>query len=68
MQEAFVAALLAIAKSLEGSAIGEKSAAGEISDAWVDVSASDDDLDDNKFWKAIKLQIEILREGMDTKQ
>lgn len=76
MQEAFVAALLAIARN-EG-ADGDNSddsgdegygvATVDLADEWVGVvdpaSRDDVDLEHLKLWVEIKKQIEILREGL----
>lgn len=61
MQEAFVAALLAIAQ-------GKKEKAEGLGDGWVDVLEADDgddDLDGNLLWDEIQKQIEILRHGIE---
>ncbi|KAG9495544.1 hypothetical protein J7337_013793 [Fusarium musae] len=68
IQEAFVAALLAIARRSE-----DKPAVGGSSEAWVLISdefggalASDNDaIDKLELWIEIKKQIKILREGME---
>lgn len=60
MQEAFVAALLAIAQ-------GKEKAEG-LGDGWVDVledDDGDDDLDGNVLWNEIQRQVEILRHGIE---
>ncbi|KAI5917403.1 ATPase [Camillea tinctor] len=76
MQEAFVAALLAIArrKTTTTTTTGKGEDVGE---GWVDVSAvreggeggddgdDDDGLKDLVLWVEIKKQVEILREGME---
>ncbi|KAI1333486.1 ATPase [Xylariaceae sp. FL0016] len=65
MQEAFVAALLAIARNSNGK---ETVCPEDIDGDWVDICASrieDEDLDDLVLWVEIKKQIIILREGMD---
>lgn len=72
MQEAFVAALLAIAR---GGTV-DFGAAPEEPDDWVDVAAAadgakgaerraDKDIDDLLLWVEIQKQVAILREGMD---
>jgi transitional endoplasmic reticulum ATPase len=63
MQEAFVAALLAIAQS-------EKDSSERLDDGWVDIREGDDedddgDLDGNVLWNEIQKQIEILRHGLE---
>ncbi len=75
MQEAFVAALLAIARS-EGDDHDESSpsddeygvATVDLADEWVGVvdpvSRDDVDLEHLKLWVEIKKQIAILREGI----
>lgn len=68
IQEAFVAALLAIARRSE-----DKPVVGGSPEAWVLVSdelgdalASDNDaIDKLELWIEIKKQIKILREGME---
>ncbi|KAI3393465.1 hypothetical protein diail_4229 [Diaporthe ilicicola] len=61
MQEAFVAALLAIAQ-------GERNKPEYLDGGWVDILDDDDgdeDLDGNVLWTEIQKQVEILRHGMD---
>lgn len=61
MQEAFVAALLAIAQSKKDRPDG-------LDDGWVDVLEGDDgegDLDGNVLWDEIQKQVEILRHGLE---
>ena len=71
MQEAFVAALLAIARGRDDSIAlqGMKALTLDMADdGWVEVlRRAHDDKDLEKFvlWVEIKKQIEILREGMD---
>lgn len=66
IQEAFVAALLAIAKRTEKSRPSGQRLGGDIDDEWVGVGCDDDDdLDCLVLWVEIKKQIEILREGID---
>ncbi|KAI0802370.1 ATPase [Xylaria sp. FL0064] len=74
MQEAFVAALLAIARRSNGAErrSGE-SLTRDMGDGWVDVcvgggGGDDDDLDDLVLWVEIKKQIETLREGMESEK
>lgn len=75
MQEAFVAALLAIARNegADGSDAGDSDdeygvATVDLADEWVGVvdptSRDDVDLEPLKLWVEIKKQIEILREGI----
>ncbi|KAI0481759.1 P-loop containing nucleoside triphosphate hydrolase protein [Xylaria cf. heliscus] len=70
MQEAFVAALLAIARrSKDGEKRrSEDSFTRDAGDGWLDVcgGGDHDDLDDLPLWIEIKKQIETLREGMDS--
>ncbi|KAI1419814.1 ATPase [Xylaria sp. FL1777] len=71
MQEAFVAALLAIARrSKDGETRSEESLTREMGDGWLDVcgGGDDGDLDELVLWIEIKKQIEILREGMESEQ
>jgi transitional endoplasmic reticulum ATPase len=77
MQEAFVAALLAIARD-EGAKDGYESSSDDeygiatvdLADEWVGVvdpdpaSRDDVDLEHLKLWVEIKKQIKILREGL----
>ncbi|KAM0279549.1 hypothetical protein ACHAQH_004504 [Verticillium albo-atrum] len=68
IQEAFVAALLALAR--KGSEGEERRTSGASADAWVVVSdgvgeGSGDGLDKLVLWVEIQKQIEILREGID---
>jgi hypothetical protein len=69
MQEAFVAALLAIARnSAAGAGRGgdESGLTEDLGDGWVGVHAvGDGDLEELVLWVEIKKQIEILREGME---
>ncbi len=70
MQEAFVAALLAIARRSPGFQEIEGVLIHEMDDGWVGVaggSNDDDDLDDLILWVEIKKQVKILREGMEEK-
>ncbi|OTA95535.1 hypothetical protein M434DRAFT_393752 [Hypoxylon sp. CO27-5] len=69
MQEAFVAALLAIARKEKGIDFSyEKPLMQEMSDGWVGVLDGDhDDLDDFILWVEIKKQVAILRESMKEK-
>ncbi|KAH8674182.1 P-loop containing nucleoside triphosphate hydrolase protein [Xylariales sp. PMI_506] len=76
MQEAFVAALLAIARGKKkkdhahGSE-GRTEEPVELADGWVDIVSAegshDKDLDDFILWVEIQKQIAILREGMERK-
>jgi hypothetical protein len=61
IQEAFVAALLAIAGAREGK--GKVKGAEEEEDEWV-VTESGDDLEDLELWVEIKKQVAILRESL----
>ncbi|KAH8885501.1 P-loop containing nucleoside triphosphate hydrolase protein [Thozetella sp. PMI_491] len=66
MQEAFVAALLAIARASDGSAF-EGDWVQDTADDWVDVRPADGgDLKDNVLWSEIQKQIAILREGLES--
>lgn len=69
MQEAFVAALLAIARREKGIDFSyEKPLMQEMNDDWVAVLEGDhDDLDDLILWVEIKKQVAILRESMKQK-
>ncbi len=68
IQEAFVAALIAIAQ--KSRVAGEWDFKGdEIEDGWVGVASEDNgDLDDLALWVEIKKQVAILREGMQERQ
>ncbi|KAG7137154.1 putative ATPase YjoB like protein [Verticillium longisporum] len=64
IQEAFVAALLALAR--RGSGAGERRTSGASADAWIVVSDdAGDGLDKLVLWVEIQKQIEILREGIN---
>ncbi len=68
IQEAFVAALITIARGSDEAWMGWASAAdNEIEDGWVGVAGpeDDDDLDGLVLWAEIKKQVAILREGME---
>jgi hypothetical protein len=69
MQEAFVAALLAIARRSDEEG---KEDEGGVEGDWISVGEEDADDDDDglekiPLWKEIKKQIAILREGMEEK-
>ncbi|RYC56798.1 hypothetical protein CHU98_g9410 [Xylaria longipes] len=70
MQEAFVAALLAMARrSKGGERRSEESLTRDVGGGWLDVCGGGDghgDLDDLPLWVEIKKQIETLREGMES--
>lgn len=75
IQEAFVAALLAIAqKAKKEKPVRSFSDAGgqlttqELEDEWVSVVDGGDELEDLVLWVEIKKQIKILREGMEDKR
>ncbi|KAI1124773.1 ATPase [Nemania abortiva] len=70
MQEAFVAALLAIARrSQRVERRSEESLTRDVGDGWLDVrGGGDDGLDDLVLWVEIKKQIETLREGMESEK
>ncbi|KAI1457479.1 P-loop containing nucleoside triphosphate hydrolase protein [Annulohypoxylon moriforme] len=69
MQEAFVAALVAIARREEGiDPSYEHPLTEEMTDGWVGVLGDDDDLDGLILWKEIKKQIAILRDSMEQEQ
>ncbi|GJD04241.1 ATPase [Colletotrichum higginsianum IMI 349063] len=73
IQEAFVAALLAIARQSDGSSGGKKRESArpalteQLDDDWLGVvdASGDEDLKKLVLWVEIKKQIEILREGME---
>lgn len=67
MQEAFVAALLAIARRSDEEGEDEE---GIVEGDWIAIGADDHDgdgLEKNPLWVEIKKQIAILREGMEEK-
>ncbi|KAI1815905.1 ATPase [Poronia punctata] len=67
MQEAFVAALLAIARRSGGPlrSSGDR-LTRDVGDGWLDICGGDgDDLDDLVLWVEIKKQVKTLREGME---
>ena len=73
MQEAFVAALLAIARSASPGTTGEDGDGSMVEDVdgdWVGVheSGRDGGLDKNVLWIEIKKQIKSLRKNMDQEQ
>ncbi|KAK7749287.1 hypothetical protein SLS62_008256 [Diatrype stigma] len=67
MQEAFVAALLAIARRSKSEISQEEEITEDLGDGWLSVHSlgDDNDLDKLVLWVEIKKQVEILREGMD---
>jgi hypothetical protein len=71
IQEAFVAALLAIARTKQGVIVDYQGQTPKSGDEWVDIMATDggegDGLDTLILWIEIKKQVAILREGMDPK-
>ncbi|KAK7949531.1 hypothetical protein PG988_016170 [Apiospora saccharicola] len=72
IQEAFVAALLAIAqkgkkeKKLRSS--GGELTTQDLDDDWVGVGGGGNELEDLVLWVEIKKQVKILREGMEEKR
>ncbi|KAI1496902.1 ATPase [Biscogniauxia marginata] len=74
MQEAFVAALLAIARRTKGSSgsrrHSEEASTRDMGDGWLGICAvgEGNDLMELVLWVEIKKQVEILREGMETKK
>ncbi|KAI1154714.1 P-loop containing nucleoside triphosphate hydrolase protein [Nemania diffusa] len=71
MQEAFVAALLAIARrSQHEGRYGEEPQARDADDGWLEVGGGggDGDLDELVLWVEIRKQIETLREGMESEK
>ncbi len=69
MQEAFVAALLAVARRMRFS-LGEiDDLMEEMGDGWIGVIDSEkDDLSKNMLWREIRKQVDILRDGMEEKK
>jgi transitional endoplasmic reticulum ATPase len=68
IQEAFVAALLAIARRDKTSAPDSNSLTADLNDEWVDVLVEarvKKDLDKLVLWVELKKQIAILREGLE---
>ncbi|CAJ2510272.1 Uu.00g061720.m01.CDS01 [Anthostomella pinea] len=70
MQEAFVAALLAIARETESTLPSKEVVTRDMDDGWLGVSLvdGDDGLNELVLWVEIKKQVEILREGMKEKR
>jgi len=66
IQEAFVAALLALARD-RTEPDDDEQLMEDISDGWVGVLGGGDDLDKNPLWQEIQKQVKILREGMEEK-
>jgi transitional endoplasmic reticulum ATPase len=62
IQEAFVAALLAIARSEDG---GSDSDTDANEDGWVLTNTRNDELSGLPLWVEIQKQVKILREGME---
>ncbi|KAK3905983.1 P-loop containing nucleoside triphosphate hydrolase protein [Staphylotrichum tortipilum] len=69
IQEAFVAALIAIARGSDEAWARWVAAEDEAADDWVRVAGPEDDenLDGLVLWTEIKKQVAILREGMEEK-
>jgi transitional endoplasmic reticulum ATPase len=67
MQEAFVAALLAIAREPRVRRTSIESLMEDLGDGWVGVAGGGADLDRLVLWVEIKKQVAILREGMEKK-
>lgn len=67
IQEAFVAALLAIARRSDKQISDEEEFTEDLGNGWLSVHSlgSDGDLNRLVLWVEIKKQVEILREGMD---
>jgi hypothetical protein len=68
IQEAFVAALLAIAHRSRDKARGEDAVGRDVDDGWIDVFdkvSIRKDLDKVLLWVEMKKQVAILREGID---
>ncbi|KAI1631101.1 ATPase [Biscogniauxia mediterranea] len=75
MQEAFVAALLAIARKSGSSISGSNGDTEDDDNGWVNVCAvggggsdDDEDLKGLVLWVEIKKQVQILREGMEAEE
>ncbi|KAL2262405.1 hypothetical protein VTK26DRAFT_1454 [Humicola hyalothermophila] len=71
IQEAFVAALLVIARDAERAVGDDLSGGSDVDDSWVEVTkprfTDHDDLDNYLLWVEIKKQVAILREGREGK-
>ncbi|KAI1859518.1 uncharacterized protein JN550_012036 [Neoarthrinium moseri] len=67
MQEAFVAALLAIARRSDTRGSSIVGFMEDLGDDWVGVGGGDQDLSRLPLWVEIKKQVQILREGMEEK-
>ncbi|KAF9878855.1 ATPase [Colletotrichum karsti] len=70
IQEAFVAALLAIAQKKDNGRDEVEALTEQLEDDWLGVvdSTEDEDIEKLVLWVEIKKQIEILREGMEDKK
>lgn len=66
MQEAFVAALLAIARKSNEQKDGGTLSPDGMDEDWIGIISDDDEeLDKFVLWKEIKKQIEVLRKGLE---
>jgi transitional endoplasmic reticulum ATPase len=66
MQEAFVAALLALARRATDTTAHSDDTVEDMDEGWVGIAPTRrSGLDDNVLWNEIQKQIEILREGME---
>ena len=72
IQEAFVTALLSIAREKEGNETEERNEVDELQGAWdlIDVADADKgkDLDDYILWRKLKYQIELLRKELGNEE
>ncbi|KAI0128309.1 P-loop containing nucleoside triphosphate hydrolase protein [Xylariales sp. AK1849] len=70
MQEAFVAALLAIARRSKEKTRPTRleGLMHDLGDGWVGIGGGGEDLEHLVLWVEIKKQVETLREGMDEKE
>ncbi|KAK9422962.1 putative ATPase [Seiridium unicorne] len=68
MQEAFVAALLALARKSKKPTPKLRGLMEDLGDGWIGIDTGDDDLDDLALWVELKKQVEILREGLKGKE
>ncbi len=71
IQEAFVTALLSIAREKEVTVEAEeRDVVGELQGDWdlIDVADKDKDLDDYILWRKLKYQIELLRKELGNEE
>ncbi|KAH6654764.1 ATPase [Truncatella angustata] len=64
IQEAFVAALLAIARRSKSDKPNPRGLMENLEDDWIGIDTHDDDLENLILWVEIKKQVQVLRDGM----